>query len=94
MLHVSFRDGCSNVEVRLGTVGNPSSDDVRVRRLRLFEHLARVEPSTDRTHTSSALSHMRTTEGLEAFIWKTRDNVDTDSRVRPSACECRPVMPG
>jgi len=47
----------SNVEVRLRTGRwQQSTLDIRVRRLRLFGHLARTEPSTDTLDISSRMA--------------------------------------
>ena len=56
-LRVSFRGRCSNAEVRLRTGGNPPSEDVGARRLRLFGHTARAETSTDYARTLHSLTH-------------------------------------
>ena len=56
ILRVSFRDRCSNAEVRQAT-GNPPSLDVRARRLRLFGHIVRAETSTNYAHALHSLTH-------------------------------------
>jgi len=59
----------------------PDVKDIRIRRLRLFGHLAKAEPSTDYEGVLRSLTWAA--EGLEASTQKTKDNVATDIGVRP-----------